>query len=183
MEALTAARVIRHVRRRLELSQEGLSRMLNATKGAVQHWERGRNNPDLGRLLAMRQLCPPGAERKELDALIRQTQAQVAPFYGDERGRTVAGRGRRAKPRAMRYPPGYPTEGVTLLRRENERYKRQNARLQATLQKRIEHSRILENLVTDLQRELGKLRAAPAEQGAGSRGTGAPAAEHASGRG
>ena len=54
--------------------------MLNATKGAVQHWERGRNNPDLARLNALRQLCPPGAERKELDALIKQTQSRLAPL-------------------------------------------------------------------------------------------------------
>jgi DNA-binding transcriptional regulator YiaG len=32
------ARVIRRVRQQLGLSQEGLARLLNATKGAVQHW-------------------------------------------------------------------------------------------------------------------------------------------------
>ena len=56
MAALTAQKVIPRVRRRMGVSQEGLSRLLNATKGAVQHWERGRNNPDLGRLLALRRL-------------------------------------------------------------------------------------------------------------------------------
>ena len=66
METQTPAKVIRKVRKRIEVSQEGLARLLNATKGAVQHWERGRNNPDLARLNALRQLCPPGAERKEL---------------------------------------------------------------------------------------------------------------------
>ena len=80
MASLDPAKVIRRVRQRLELSQEALSRLLNATKGAVQHWERGRNNPDLARLLVLRQLCAPGPERRELDALIRQTQAQVAPL-------------------------------------------------------------------------------------------------------
>ena len=80
METLTAAKVVRKVRKRIEVSQEGLARLLNATKGAVQHWERGRNNPDLARLNALRQLCPPGAERKDLDNLIKQTQARLAPL-------------------------------------------------------------------------------------------------------
>ena len=80
METMTPAKVIRRVRKRIEVSQEGLARLLNATKGAVQHWERGRNNPDLARLNALRQLCPPGAERKELDALIKQTQSRLAPL-------------------------------------------------------------------------------------------------------
>ena len=60
MEEMNAAKVVKKVRQRLEVSQEGLARLLNATKGAVQHWERGRNRPDLARLLALRQLCPPG---------------------------------------------------------------------------------------------------------------------------
>jgi len=80
MEEMNAAKVVKKVRQRLEVSQEGLARLLNATKGAVQHWERGRNRPDLARLLALRQLCPAGAERKELEALIKETQAQVAPL-------------------------------------------------------------------------------------------------------
>lgn len=80
MEAMTPMKVIRRVRKRIEVSQEGLARLLNATKGAVQHWERGRNNPDLARLNALRQLCPPGAERKDLDTLIKQTQSRLAPL-------------------------------------------------------------------------------------------------------
>src|SRR5579863_6151847 len=80
METLTAAKVVRKVRKRIEVSQEGLARLLNATKGAVQHWERGRNNPDLARLNALRQLCPAGPERKELDSLIKQTQTRLAPL-------------------------------------------------------------------------------------------------------
>ena len=55
MVELNPSRVIRRVRQRLELSQESLARVLNATKGAIQHWERGRNNPDLARLLALRE--------------------------------------------------------------------------------------------------------------------------------
>ncbi len=80
MEDMNAAKVVKKVRQRLEVSQEGLARLLNATKGAVQHWERGRNRPDLARLLALRQLCPGGAERKELETLIKETQAHVAPL-------------------------------------------------------------------------------------------------------
>ncbi|MGH9356407.1 MAG: helix-turn-helix domain-containing protein, partial [Terriglobia bacterium] len=45
MATAEAPRIIRRVRQRLGLSQEGLSRRLNATKGAIQHWERGRNQP------------------------------------------------------------------------------------------------------------------------------------------
>ena len=86
MVDLNPSKVIRQVRQRLELSQESLARVLNATKGAIQHWERGRNNPDLARLLALRELCPPGPERRELDTLIRQTQAQVAPLAGARNG-------------------------------------------------------------------------------------------------
>src|ERR1700675_1616516 len=86
VDLLNPSKVIRQVRQRLELSQESLARVLNATKGAIQHWERGRNNPDLARLLALREICPPGPERRELDTLIRQTQAQVAPLAGARDG-------------------------------------------------------------------------------------------------
>ena len=37
MEEMNAAKVVKKVRQRLEVSQEGLARLLNATKGAVQH--------------------------------------------------------------------------------------------------------------------------------------------------
>ena len=163
MADLNPAKVIRRVRQRLELSQEGLSRLLNATKGAVQHWERGRNNPDLARLLALRQLCPPSAERKELDALIRQTQAQVAPLPTDKQRRTAAGGGTGL--RGAGRPPTYPSESFTLLRRENHRLRRQVARLETTLQRRSEQLRILEDLATDLQRESAKLRAGQSAEG------------------
>src|SRR5437868_11716470 len=86
MVDLNPSKVIRQVRQRLELSQESLARVLNATKGAIQHWERGRNNPDLARLLALLELCPPGPERRELDSLIRQTQSQVAPLSAAKNG-------------------------------------------------------------------------------------------------
>ena len=88
--SLQVSKVIRKVRKRLGISQEALSRRLNATKGAIQHWERGRNKPDLARLLALRQICPSGPERKELDALIRRIQGEIAPLAGgfkNSRGR------------------------------------------------------------------------------------------------
>src|SRR5205823_13944285 len=90
MTTLRAPKVIRRVRQRLQLSQEALSRVLSATKGAIQHWERGRNNPDLARLLALREICPPGPERKELDALVKQTQAHVAPLPNGPAGKAGA---------------------------------------------------------------------------------------------
>lgn len=153
MAALTAQKVIPRVRRRMGVSQEGLSRLLNATKGAVQHWERGRNNPDLGRLLALRRLCPPGPERKELDALIRQTQSDYAPVAVDRSvgriGRKPAGHAREA----------YSAEVEARLRKENERLARQVAALQEDLNKRNEALRILEDLTTEMKKDVVKSRA------------------------
>jgi transcriptional regulator with XRE-family HTH domain len=159
MANLNPAKVIRRVRKHLELSQEGLSRLLNATKGAVQHWERGRNNPDLARLLALRQLCSPGPERRELDALVRQTQAEVAPFPASRQILAAKGFGRGA-----RGAPTFPSRGLTLLRRENHRLQRQVGKLEATLQRRSEQLRILEDLAADLQRQMAKLRAGQPEK-------------------
>src|SRR3989304_5720938 len=146
MSALHAAKVIRRVRGRLELSQEALSRLLNATKGAVQHWERGRNNPDLARLLALRQLCPPGAERKELDGLIRQLQEEVAPVPGVPfgGGKKVGGR------RGAGLIPSYPESGWAMLRRENTRLRRQVEKIQGVLGRRHEQMRILQDLASEL---------------------------------
>jgi transcriptional regulator with XRE-family HTH domain len=156
MTALNPAKIIRRIRQKLELSQEGLSRLLNATKGAVQHWERGRNNPDLARLLALRQLCPPSVERKELDGLIRQVQAQVAPLApGQPPAVRLGGKGTRA----ALLVPGYPKEGLELLQRENLRLRRQVTRLDAVLDRRTEELRILRDLVKELEREKAQLRA------------------------
>jgi transcriptional regulator with XRE-family HTH domain len=149
MAALSATKVIPRVRHRLGVSQEGLSRLLNATKGAVQHWERGRNNPDLGRLLALRQLCPPGPERKELDALIRQHRAEYAPV---EIGKGLPAAGSRR----LSGRQGSASGDQAALRRENERLARQVARLQATLERREETLRILEDLATELKKDMAK---------------------------
>ena len=153
METQTPAKVIRKVRKRIEVSQEGLARLLNATKGAVQHWERGRNNPDLARLNALRQLCPPGAERKELDALIKQTQSRLAPLPDIKPGELgKAGEGGSGG-------IGIPGGSFIYLRRENHKLQRQVARLESLVQRRTEQLRILEDLATELQREMAKLKA------------------------
>ena len=148
--SLQVSKVIRKVRKRLGISQETLSRRLNATKGAIQHWERGRNKPDLARLLALRQICPPGGERKELDALIRRIQGEIAPLGGAVTF-PATGRG---------FSPILSAGMGADLRKENVRLRKQTERLQAQLEKRAEQLRILEGLATDLQREVGELKAA-----------------------
>lgn len=156
MAELSVPKVVRRVREKLQVSQEGLSRLLNATKGAVQHWERGRNRPDLARLLALRQLCPPSPERKDLDALIRQTQEQVSPLSnGKAILRGVVGGTRRG----AQLPPGVSREGLEVLRRQNQRLEREVTRLQAALDRKAEQIRLLEDLAKDLQREMASLRA------------------------
>ncbi len=138
MAKLDAAKIIKKVRIRMGVSQEGLSRRLNATKGAVQHWERGRNHPDLARLIALRNICPPGAERKQLDALIKDTQGRIA------------------------MPPEdvYPGGGAsTLLHKENNRLRAQITKLEATQDRKAEQLRILENLVSELQKQNAELKA------------------------
>jgi transcriptional regulator with XRE-family HTH domain len=163
MSVLNTAKIIRRVRHRLEVSQEGLSRLLNATKGAIQHWERGRNNPDLARLLALRQLCPPGAERKELEALIRQVQAEVAPLPGGGQALPKPEGGSKGLP----LPPLRPNENLVLLRRENARLRRQVDKLQAAIERKNEKLRILEDLATELQREVAHIRAGGSPKPAG----------------
>lgn len=153
MGELNAAKVVRRVRQKLQVSQEGLSRLLNATKGAVQHWERGRNRPDLARLLALRQLCPPSVERKELDALIRQTQAQVSPLSANGTDPFSTGR---PSGRGASLSFAYPQKSSETLRRENDRLGRQVAKLQAALERKTQQVRILEDLVKEIQREMAK---------------------------
>jgi transcriptional regulator with XRE-family HTH domain len=150
MVDLNPSKVIRQVRQRLQLSQESLARVLNATKGAIQHWERGRNNPDLARLLALRELCPPGPERKELDLLIRQAQAHVSPLAAAPDGTAS---------RLGRYESELGGDRLGLIKRENVRLHRLVTRLESQLKRRDEQLRILEDLVKDLEREKAVLRA------------------------
>jgi len=150
-----SAKIVRRVRRRLEVSQEGLSRLLNATKGAIQHWERGRNNPDLARLLALRQLCPPGPERKDLEALIRQVQAQVSPVkVGLPSGKFETRGGR-----SVSLAPVRPNENLVLLRRENAKLGRVVEKLESSLAQKAERLHILEGVCAELQKEVASLRA------------------------
>jgi transcriptional regulator with XRE-family HTH domain len=137
MAKLDAAKIIRRVRTRLGVSQEGLSRRLNATKGAVQHWERGRNHPDLARLMGLRQICPSGPERRQLDALIKETQGRIAMPAGDL------------------FPAG---GGASLLQKENGRLRNQIGRLETALQRKGEQLRILEDLAGDLQKQIAELK-------------------------
>ena len=153
MDASSSGRIVRRVRKKLEVSQEGLARLLNATKGAIQHWERGRNNPDLARLNALRQLCPPSPERRALDALIKQTQARVAPLPTTN-PRTAKQEGSSAEGASLT-----PGGNYVYLRRENQKLHLQVSRLEALVQRRTEQLRILEDLATELQRDLAKLRA------------------------
>lgn len=145
MSMLEVPRVIRRVRQRMGLSQEGLSRRLNATKGAIQHWERGRNQPDLARLFLLRNLCPAGPERKEVDGLIRQAQERVA---GTAEEKVHAPRGR-----AM------PDTGSQMLQRENNRLRQHLTKLQGSIDRRTEQLRILEDLAAELQRQVAELKA------------------------
>ena len=156
MAALNAGKIIRKVRGRLELSQEGLSRLMNSTKGAVQHWERGRNIPSLGRLWALRQLCPPSPDRKSLDALIRDIQQVNGPITSSHPGPALKGAGivRAVHPRTV-----YSPQKLKLMQRENDRLQRQVTKLKVALKRRDERLRILESLATDLQREMAQLRA------------------------
>ena len=153
MADLDVSKVIRRVRQKLQVSQEGLSRLLNATKGAVQHWERGMNRPDLARLMALRQLCPPSQERKDLDALIRESQAQVSPYASIKTG--LRPQATKAKDLEGLFPP----QGLEVLRRENQRLQRQITKLQAALDKKTQQVHILEDLAKDLQSQIASLRA------------------------
>jgi transcriptional regulator with XRE-family HTH domain len=147
MATFDVPRVIRRVRLKLGLSQEGLSRRLGATKGAIQHWERGRNQPDLARLFVLRDLCASGAERKEVEALIRHIQGKIAAPSDVTLRSFPAGR-RSADP------------GSQMLARENARLRRQIERLELAVRRRAEQLRILEDLAADLQRQVAELKAA-----------------------
>lgn len=156
MAELDVSKVIRRVRQKLQVSQEGLSRLLNATKGAVQHWERGRNRPDLARLMALRQLCPPSQERKDLDALIRESQAQVSPYSSIKTGL----RNQAAKSKDL--DDLFPPQGLDVLRRENQRLQRQLSKVQSALDRKTQQVQILEELAKDLQGQIASLQAGAA---------------------
>lgn len=138
-------KLIRKVRQRLGLSQEGLSRRLNATKAAIQHWERGRNQPDLARVLLLRSMCPPCPERNELDEMIRRMKDRVA------------GGGREPRGASGKWQAGLT--GSQMLERENARLRQQIARLQSANDRRSEQLRILGDVAADLQRQISEVKA------------------------
>ena len=154
---LTPPQVIRRVRQRLGLSQESLARSLNATKGAVQHWEHGRNSPDLARLMALLRLCPEGREQLRLKVLIRMAERRATPLAADGPVRHLH-RSENGLSHAS-LPPHSPQASLSLLRLENDRLQQKVLELETTLQKRDARLRILEALAEDLQRELVSLRA------------------------
>lgn len=143
-----AGKVVRKVRKRLAVSQEALSRLLSTTKGAVQHWERGRNYPDLARLLALRRFCPPGPERRELDKLLERVQVQVAPVGLSKRENLA---------RLILDPRrGAPAEWLEQrkYRRDHKRLERQLERLKRRVSEGAERMKALESLVDELRRKL-----------------------------
>ena len=104
--------------------------------------------------MLLRQLCPPGAERKELESLIKQTQTRLAPFPIVKPGEP----GRNGET-AVANSAVVPAGSFIYLRRENHKLQRQIVRLEALVQRRTEQLRILEGLATDLQREISKVKA------------------------
>jgi DNA-binding XRE family transcriptional regulator len=154
---MNAHQVIRRARQQLGLSQEALARALNATKGAVQHWERGRNSPDLARLLALHRLCPKGRVQMQLDALIRRTGVRATPPSGAAPIRVPQ------TGRSGLHPAGSSSnsaeENLSQLRRENARLQQRVKRLETITRKRNVQLRILQDLAEELHRELISLRA------------------------
>ena len=140
------------MRQRLGLSQGALARSLNSTNGAIQHWEHGRHRPNFARLLALQQLCPRGWERRQLDALVRQTQARVAPLGV---GATTGGVQEAQKTRGPTgASPAFSSDEAEL-----QRLRRQVAKLHALLQEKKKQLRILRERTADLYLEVIALRA------------------------
>jgi len=120
--------------------------------GEIQHWEHGRNNPGLARLLAIQQICPRGREWTQLNALIWETQARVSSLgMGAPTGRVQEARKTPCSPGA---PVVSSSDEADLLQ-----LRQQVAKLCAVLQKRNEQLRILQDRTVDLYREIIALRA------------------------
>lgn len=150
-----AGKVIRQVRKRLGVSQEALSRMLGSTKGAVQHWERGRNNPDFARLVDLRRVCPPGPERHRLDKLLTRLQTQIAPEEG--RGNHILLR----LGLGSRVPKERPEQVAH--RREHQRLDRKVEQLMEKLTAEERRVKALENRLNELRGEFKFRNSAPSQ--------------------
>ena len=87
--------------------------------------------------------------------MIRQVQAEVAPITvgppGAAKPEAAAGKG-------APLPPVRPNENLVLLRRDNAKLRRQVEKLEATLERKNERVRVLEDLAAELQREVAQLR-------------------------
>jgi hypothetical protein len=86
-----------------------------------------------------------------LDSLIKQTQSRLAPLPNFKPGEL----GKAGEAGSV----GIPGGSFIYLRRENHKLQRQVTRLEALVARRTEQLRILEDLATELQREMAKLRA------------------------
>ncbi len=137
-------KIIRRVRHRTRLGQDAFARLLNVTKGALAHWERGRKYPALRHLIAMRQICPASAERKQLDTLIREKVASGGSARGED-------------PSELLRLAAKKDKSLRVLRRQNIRLQRRAAKLRHTLQRQDSRVRTLNDLVTELQGERANL--------------------------
>ena len=140
MPKLDAAKIIKKVRTRLGVSQEGLSRRLNATKGAAlacRGWS--GNHQDLYRLAR----CARCVGR----------QAEPANQCSTPSSRKLWCR------IVMPATDGHRAPGaVHCFKKENGRLRSQITRLESTMQKKGEQLRILEDLVSELQRQNAELK-------------------------
>jgi len=111
------------------MSQDGLARRLGVTKGAIEHWEHDRYQPNLARLIELRKLCKRLAVRRNLDGLIRAKQLLGAR------------------------PAATTSADLPAMQRENKRLLRDAGRLHASLLRTDRQITILRDLVAALERE------------------------------
>lgn len=141
-----SAVIIRRVREGLTLSQDTLARALGITKPAIGSWENGRTSPRLEYLLALRQMCSVGEDRKGLDILIAQTQHRKCPVVdGALRGRLY--------PRLV-LPACFDAAHLSEFRKGSQRLQPRIRRLRSELRRMNNRLRLLSERLSDLQREM-----------------------------
>ena len=146
MANLDAAKVVRDLRQILGLTQKDLSRRLNTTPGAVEHWEKGRHEPDMVRLFALLHICPKAHVRNDIELLIRRAQAKVMSHAVSAEDMESSAN-------------NVPVANHSMLVRENKRLRIKLAKVKAQLRRKIEQGRTLERAALDLQREMLELQA------------------------